>query len=258
VKVDESPFELGEVGGEGPAVLCLHGLTGTPWEVRPPAEALAGRGFACVGPVLPGHGETPERLAGTHRREWLDAALDAFDRLARTHARVYALGLSMGGLLALSLAARRPVAGLAVLAAPLRLRRLTHLALPLVSPFLSYMPKVPAIRDPQARARHPGYDRMPLAAARELVRFQREVERDLPGIEAPLLLLYSRLDPTVPRANARWIAERAGSPGPQIHYLSRSAHVLPVDLEHREVAERVERFLSGLEEAALTGGRAQP
>ena len=57
---DPGPFKLGDVGGSGPAVLCLHGLTGTPYEVRPPAEALAEAGFACLGPLLPGHGTHPD------------------------------------------------------------------------------------------------------------------------------------------------------------------------------------------------------
>ena len=39
--VDFSPFDL--PGDSDAGALCLHGLTGTPYEVRPLAEALAGR-----------------------------------------------------------------------------------------------------------------------------------------------------------------------------------------------------------------------
>lgn len=63
MSVDPGPFRLGDVGGTGPAVLCVHGLTGTPYEVRPPPELLARHGFACLGPLLPGHGQTPQALA---------------------------------------------------------------------------------------------------------------------------------------------------------------------------------------------------
>ena len=61
VVVDPSPFDL--IGGGSAAVLCLHGLTGTPYEVRPLGEALARAGIRAVGPALPGHNETPDRLA---------------------------------------------------------------------------------------------------------------------------------------------------------------------------------------------------
>ena len=90
---DPGPFKLGDFGGSGPAVLCLHGLTGTPWEVRLPAEALAEAGFACLGPLLAGHGTHPRELSGVTGRDWLAAALGAWDSLAKTHARVRALAL---------------------------------------------------------------------------------------------------------------------------------------------------------------------
>ena len=247
MRPDAGPFELGEVGGAGAAVLCLHGLTGTPYEVRPPAEALASNGFACLGPLLPGHGETPEQLARTPRSAWLEAALEAHDRLAKTHARVYALGLSMGGIVALALAARRPVQGLVVLAAPLRLAGLVRLAVPVLSRLVRQLPKRPAIADPEARARHPSYTRMPLPAVREFMQLQREVRAELERVTAPMLLIYSTGDPTVPVSNADLIAATVGSTDCRVHLLSRSAHVLPVDVERDEVAARVLGFFSGLE-----------
>lgn len=249
---DASPFRLGALGGAGPALLCLHGLTGTPYEVRPPAEALAERGFACVGPVLPGHLESPELLAVTRREEWVEAALGAFDALAKTHARVYLLGLSLGGLLALAVAARRPAAGLVVLAAPLRLSPWVRWSVPLLAGWLGSLPKTPAIADPAARARHPGYPRMPLRAVRELLRLQGEVAEDLGLVRAPTQLIFSRGDPTVPVRNAELIAGRIGSSECRIEYLDRSAHVITVDLEQTEVVSCSRAFLLGLEKVAGT------
>jgi carboxylesterase len=245
--VDARPFELGPVGGPGPAVLCLHGLTGTPYEVRPVAEELAARGFACAGPLLPGHGESPEALARTPAERWLDTALDAYDRLARSHARVYALGLSMGGVLALALGARREPRGLAVLAAPFDLGPVVRFGLPLVRRLVRSLPKRPAIADPEARARHPGYDRMPLDAVAELVALARGVEAELAAVTAPLLLLYGRRDPTVSPANAERVLAGVRSSDRALHFLPRSQHVLPVDRDRAEVAERVVAFFQRLE-----------
>ena len=54
------PYDLEPRGATtGDAVLCIHGLTGTPYEVRPLAEALADRGLRARGPLLAGHGGTP-------------------------------------------------------------------------------------------------------------------------------------------------------------------------------------------------------
>lgn len=261
--VDAGPFSLGPVDGSGPAVVCLHGLTGTPYEVRPPAEALAAEGFACVGPLLPGHGAPVDQLAATSSADWIAAALATFDRLRATHERVYVLGLSLGGLLALSLGAHRPVSGLLILATPLRLRPVPRIVVPLLARFVRSVPKTSAIADPEALQRHPGTDRMPLPSVVQLMEFQREVERDLPKVEAPLHLIFSRRDPTVDPRNAERILELVGSPRKTLHFLERSLHVITVDLERDEVAHQCAAFLGDLESrvgpsACVDAGPAAP
>ncbi len=247
--VDAGPFRLGALGGPGPAVLCLHGLAGTPYEVRPPAEALAARGFACFGPLLPGHGTNPRELARTHRRAWLEAAVDTWDELARTHARVYVLGLSMGGLLALALSARRAVAGAIVIAAPLQLSGLIRTAVPVLRWVVPWVPKRPGILDPAARERHPGYRRMPLAAVHQLVLLGGEVGRDLAQVSQPLKLIYSRQDPSVPVSNAEQVLAGVSSEERELRLLEDSSHVVPVDREGELVAALVVEFVTRVETA---------
>lgn len=237
---DARPFELGPVGGSGPALLCLHGLTGSPYEVRPPAPLYEEHGIACVGPRLPGH-ESVERLARTSRREWVEYVLAAYDRLARTHSRVYALGLSLGGVLALRLGEEREVAGLLLLAAPIDLGRWYRTLIPIVSRVVSSVAKTPAIVDPEARDAHPGLRRMPLRSVVELMRLQREVEGRLDRVRAPLRLLYSRRDPTVAVGDAQRIVRGATQTRGEIEYLERSGHVITVDLE----SDQVERWIVG-------------
>ncbi len=232
-------FELGTVGGEGPALLCLHGLTGTPYEVRPPAAVFEQHGFACVGPLLPGHGCTVAELARTPRAEWVRCALDTYDRLAATHSRVYVMGLSLGGVLTLKVAQERPAAGALVIAAPLDLGRFRRLAVPLLSLALESIAKTPAIFDPEARLRHPGYRRMPLRAVMELIRLQSEVEAQLSRIASPLRLLYSRRDPTVHIEDASRILRGASRTQGTVDYLESSSHVVTVDRER----ERVEQWI---------------
>ncbi len=83
--VNSSAFDL--PGRGRAAALCLHGLTGTPYEVRPLAEAISAVGIRAVGPALPGHNETPERLAATSHKEWLEAARAQFRRLREGNQR---------------------------------------------------------------------------------------------------------------------------------------------------------------------------
>lgn len=253
MNVDASAFELGDVGGSGPALLCLHGLTGTPYEARPPLELIERMGFACLGPVLPGHNTTPSELNGTHRSAWLDVALGAYDRLAATHSRVYTLGLSLGGLLALWVAAERPVRGALVLAAPLDLGPLVSYGVPVLCRVIESLRKVPAIIDPEARARHPGYRRMPLRAVSELLVLQRELKPKLAGIRAPVRLLYSHLDRTVRPHNAELLRGALESSDARVEYLTRSGHVITCDVERERVAAWIVHSLAELERASVDG-----
>ena len=62
-------FDLGD-GGVG--VVCVHGLTGTPFEMRYLGEQLAHAGFAVHGPLLPGHGTSVDELSRTHWHDWTE------------------------------------------------------------------------------------------------------------------------------------------------------------------------------------------
>lgn len=247
MNADNAPFRLGPAASGGPAVICLHGLMGTPYEVRGPAEALVREGFRCVGPLLPGHGGSGRQLARTPRSVWVEHVLATHDALVKDHSRVYALGLSLGGLLALLLAARRPLAGLVVLAAPLELRSPLRLVVPWLARVLPYLPRRPAIRDPVARRRHPGNRTLPLRAVAQLLALQAELREELGGVRAPLQLIYSQLDPLVDPRNADLIERGVGSSEREVHRLGRSGHVITVDLERDRVTRHVVEFLCKLE-----------
>src|SRR5687768_898804 len=121
-----APFDL---PGNDRGVLCVHGFTGTPYEMRYLGQRLHDRGLTVVGPALPGHTTTVEDLDATTWRDWAAAVDEAFDALRARCRRVAVVGQSLGGLLSLYLASRRPeVAAVASLAAPLWLEGLGGLA----------------------------------------------------------------------------------------------------------------------------------
>ena len=242
--VDVTPFDL---PGRGPAaVLCLHGLTGTPYEVRPLAEALSRAGIRAVGPALPGHNETPAQLALTSHGEWLDAARRHLRALRGRHERVFIAGVSLGGLLALALASEEPVDAAVVVGTPLRLSRFSAALVPLLAPFLPYARKRGGsdIQDPGARGRHPSYDVMPLASVRELMRLQRLVRRRLARVSAPILIAHGAHDRTASPSDARAIHASVGSVERRLLVLAASGHVATVDYDGALLASAAADFLN--------------
>jgi carboxylesterase len=92
--------------GDGPrGVLLIHGFASTPPELRRLGEVLAANGFRCHAPALPGHGTTPEDLERTTWEDWAACVAAEFDELASECDDVMVVGQSMGGTLALHLAA---------------------------------------------------------------------------------------------------------------------------------------------------------
>ena len=113
--------------GHGPlastGVLLIHGLTGTPNEMRLLAKGLHRAGFTVLAVQLAGHCGTQEDLIATRWQDWAASARRGAERLAQhTGQPVIACGLSMGALLALALAIERPaqVAGVVALSTTFR------------------------------------------------------------------------------------------------------------------------------------------
>lgn len=243
--VDASPFDLpGRSGRADSAALCLHGLTGTPYEVRPLGAALAARGIRALGPALPGHNDTPGALAATTHRDWLEAARSHLRALRADHARVFVVGLSMGGLLTLQLAAEAGADAVVTVATPLRLRGMV----PRIVPWLKYLVPFPKkrgsdIRDPQARRRHPGYRVMPLRSVHELMRLQAQVRPQLERVRCPILVAHGVHDRTADPADARSIIEQVSSDRPELLWLESSGHVVPVDRDGPALARATAEFL---------------
>ena len=246
--VDANAFDLFPEEGRGVSVLCVHGLTGTPYEIRPIAEALVARGFRTRGPLLPGHGTRVEALMQTTWQEWFDFLQAEYDQLRADSEQVFVAGISLGGLLSLELAARNEVDGLLAVGTPLSLRTPIPQLVGVVKHVFKMLAKTRGsdIQDSEARARHPGYKHMPLAAVHELVRLQRRVGQDLSLIHAPALIAHGRLDRTAAPEDATRIFEALGSADKELLYLERSGHVVPVDYDGPELSARAADFFDRL------------
>jgi carboxylesterase len=241
--VDPAPFDLPGAGRA--AALCLHGLTGTPYEVRPLGEALARAGVRALGPALPGHNRSPRELAGVRHGEWLEAARGHVEALRREHELVFGVGVSMGGLVTLALAGEGRLDAAVTVGVPLRLRQPLAALVPLLRYPVPFARKRGGsdIRDPEARARHPGYDVMPLAAVRQLQKLQAYVRGRLGAVRVPLLVAHGAHDRTASPADAREIVARVASAERRHLVCADSAHVVPVDRDGPDLARAVAEFL---------------
>lgn len=246
IVVDPEPFDLRPGAGResGAAALCLHGLTGTPWEVRPVAEALVARGIRALGPRVAGHEGGVRALASTSRHAWLERAGADLEKLRRAHDRVYLVGVSLGGLLSLRLTQTAGADALVVVGVPLVLRPPIPQLLPLVRRVMPFRRKRGAdIRDPEAEARHPSLPAMPLDAVAELIALQREVIPELGAIRSPILVAHGRHDATARPRDAERLHGEVGSEEKELVLLERSGHVATVDYDGPVLSRAAADFL---------------
>ncbi|MBD7993745.1 alpha/beta fold hydrolase [Arthrobacter sp. Sa2CUA1] len=218
--------------GDGPnaatGVLLSHGFTGSTVSMLGWARYLADAGYAVSLPLLPGHGTTWQELARTPWQHWYRAYDDAYTALADRTDRVIVAGLSMGGALALRLAALRPVAGVAVVNPGLTVAdpRARYARL------LKYvLPSVPAIGN---NIRLPGQDegayaRTPVGAVAELLRLFDDTAAHLPRVTAPVIAFRSTVDPVVPESSMDLLRKLVGSTELEVIPLENSYHVATMD-----------------------------
>jgi carboxylesterase len=242
--------------GEAPAVLALHGFTGTPREVDLVVDVAAELGLEAHAPLLPGHGTLASDLAKTGFEDWAAAARAALHDLATPERPAIVVGLSMGAVVAMHLAATEAprVRALGLLANALRLSwpfpelALDAVRLLRVPDF--YMPKKASdIADPEARRTNLTYSQQPVHAAAKLVVAGRAVRRSLSEIRCPTFIAHGALDRVCPVRNADDVARSLGTSERQVLILPRSAHIITRDrdrdLLRRELAAFLRRARGG-------------
>jgi carboxylesterase len=245
------------IAGDSRGVLCLHGITGTPFEVRGIAEAFGRGGYTVRAPMLAGHGATLGDLARTTWGDWLASAERALAELqAAVGGRPVALvGFSMGGLLALRLARLFParVAAVVAMSTPLRLRAwkiatiraVCRLPIAFETSPRACIPKPNGsdISIPEMRHGNPGLPAFPIAALRQLFDLMDVVRADLPSVRAPALVVHGRHDHVVPMDDSLELTGSLGSEIIERLWLERSFHVVGLDVEAGLVADAATRFV---------------
>lgn len=246
--VDVSPVDLRPEASEArdAAALCLHGLTGTPYEVRPLADALVARGVRAQSIWMAGHNGTVDDLAHSTHEEWVARARQAFHALRAEYARVFVVGMSMGGLVSLRLAETEPVDAVVSVGAPLEFSPAVRRVLPILKLFKKGRRKtVSGVAEPDAQARHPYFPLMPYASVLELIALQDAVRRDLGRISVPILVAHGALDKTANPEDAARIFEGVATAeaDKELMSLARSAHIATVDYDGPDLARAVADFL---------------
>jgi len=212
-------------------VLCFHGFPSTPLCYRLVEEAAKGRGFELAAPLMPGCGTVPGDILGFTYQDWIGFGKSLWRRLRPRWKRVWLVGTSVGGSVALEIAAAYAdddalaPSGIATIGSPVVLNALLRRGM-MKSALLYFAgalsPFVPstgaALPDPAREGedgdeRWRGYLGTYSGFSHSLQKGLRSLERRLPAIRAPVLALHEVRDRMIDPRNARIIADEAGGGG---------------------------------------------
>lgn len=252
-------------------VLVIHGMTGTPLEVRPVSRFLKRQGYHVVIPLLRGHGAGHKELLATTWRDWLAGVREEADKLSSECDQVYVVGLSASALLATLVAVDNPrINGVVLLSTHLGFWRPENL--PWNHFLLPYVMSIPFLR------RHAWWTEKPPYGIKD-IRMQKNIERAIesskggetgahglfrtyvesiyqakllieetqlqaPRVSAPVLIIHSMEDTLFGLKNATRIYSRLGSVSKKALFITGCDHVMTVDLRKDDVARLVYEFIS--------------
>ncbi|MDR2605347.1 MAG: alpha/beta fold hydrolase [Desulfovibrio sp.] len=279
---EASPTGLDHLGpffpGSRIGMLLLHGLAGTPSEMKNVAKKLNAYGFTVLCPLLAGHCATEKELVATTWQDWATSAASALEALSARTDAVFVGGLSAGAVLSLHLALQTPesIRGLALYSTTLRwdgwsitkLRFLLPLwlRLPVIGSRYRFREVYPyGIMNEKLRRRlhtrmqegnavEAGLIATPGVSLRELWRLVDKVKKRLHEIRLPSLLVHARNDDIADLRNALYVLNRLGGPA-ELMLLDRSYHMITVDQERDKVGDATALYcaarLSDAEKAEL-------
>jgi carboxylesterase len=264
-----------QVGTGRAGFLLIHGLGGTPIELKFVAKGLARHGFRAYCCQLAGHCGTEKDLVSTGWHDWYASVEQAFERLKNECDTVVVGGLSMGAVLALHLAAKRPgeVHGLALYAPTLwydgwalpwyrfmlRFGMATALGRWIIRTFYRFTEKEPyGIKDPAIRAvviaamnsgdtTQAGILVTPGQAVAELNDLVEAVKRELRSITTPALIVQAREDDLSSLRNAEYLQRHLGGLVDTL-VLDDSYHIVTVDRQRDLLIESTVAFATLLVE----------
>ena len=217
-----------------PAALLIHGFPGTPMETRPLGTHLHARGWSVSAPLLPGFGPEIDTLFERDHEEWIAEAQTALRQLQAHHDPVLVIGHSMGGAIALTVAANHKPHGVALLAPFWRLP-FSSPWLRLLSPILrlfirrtrpfqtldlsssemqddidAYLPDVD-LDDPEVREQIRNFT-VPTRLFEQLERLGTKAYEAASRINAPTLIVQGIEDELVSRSLTRKLMTRISGP----------------------------------------------
>ncbi len=233
-------FKKGKVG-----CLLIHGFTGSPNEVLELGKFLAKNDITVSIPTLPGHATHSADMYNYTWYDWFECVKQHYFDLRQKCDKVVVAGLSMGGVLALHLAAHQEMAAVISLAAPVEFPKWQVAGVKAIQQFKNFRYKKNGedVHDISIRPKLGSYRRFPYYAVNQLFSLVEHVRDDLPEVYQPILIMHAQKDHVIPFSNSELLTQCVGSKEKYKIDLHKSYHIITADCEKELVMQKVLEFI---------------
>lgn len=254
--------------GNRTGILLIHGLTGTPNEMRGIARRFHQAGYSVYGVQLAGHCGQVEDLVNSRWQDWFESVKQAADTLKAQTDEIYVAGLSMGALLALKYASTYPVAGVIAYSPTFQydgwsIPRWSKVLAPILLPSVHYLnifksktfdeAEPYGIKNKALRARiahsmqncdssEAGLPGNPWHSLYQLQCLSRDVRKNLSKIHSPCLLLHAYDDDISHRKNSQLVYDSVSGVKRMV-LLHNSYHMITIDNDREQVIDESIDFI---------------
>ena len=233
------------------AVILVHGLTASPAEMRPLGEYLNKQDdlkLDVYGPCLPGHGTRVEDLARTDWQEWLSHLSKEYQRIQVSHEKVILGGLSLGSLLTILLAARKPrkLSGLILMAPPFKLRSKLLILTRWIKFIKPYFPKDPSVKEYYKNHHLWSYLQYPTHSLHQLWIVTKKARKAAAQVDVPAIIFNGEKDDVVHPRAARELLEALGTSQKELVNLPQSSHILTAEPDRELMFLRIKEFIKSI------------
>jgi carboxylesterase len=255
--------------------LMLHGFIGSPASTRPLAEYLCEQGITCHCPLLPGHGQYPNKLYKVSHKAWIAEVEEARQTIRGWCDEVFIISHSMGTVLGSHLIVTQgEISGIVMLAPVydvpderLNWMWLIRYVMPWYYPHKSKKPSMqklvrervldfdPALDfdSPEVQASLPQVARVPTSGLDEMVKMIRYGRSLWPQLTLPVQIFQGGHDPAVKAEKTQILYEQIPSQDKKLDLFPEAGHELmrPFDPRHETVWPTIEAFIR--ERSSLAG-----
>jgi len=232
-------------------VVAIHGFSSSPKEVEKLAIYLNEHSLNVYAPRLKGHGTVPEDLKNITYKDWYDSVSRAITIATLEYKKIYLLGFSTGGLLALLSAKKkdRGFDGLICINAALNLNDIRVKAL---IPAVSFWNDLVNAFDANEYAKeyinniaeNPdiNYDKHYIDSISQLSDLMEKTKKNLKHIKTPTYIIQSSDDPVVNPSSAYEIYDTIENNNKKIEIIESKSHVI-ITQNNPNLFENIKNFI---------------